>query len=611
MKTKRKHKISLVITIWIAVIMGIACALFAVVSYISISGRVKQQTLGVLHRDVEDVTDSIENMIKLEVAIYVNNYASTFNNTAKMENPDEVSAGLQNVESGTEVSILDSNWVVLASSNKDLIGYDCHDDKVLADVLDTENGKPMQSEMTEVSAGGKRQMLYSAQPFSDGSGYLLFGMAKDRYDSSLIMSGAYTVNYRRVGESGYLLMIDGDDGLVMCSYKNEHAAQSVSESGLNIELGRDYAFEKMQETVFGVPSYVEVNRIEDYYIAGVYPVSESEAFFLSMIGGFLILEIGLFVILFITLIILIRKLIVSNIVRMNNTLLDITDGDLDKRIDIKSTYELDSLSDGINRTVDRLQDFIAEEAARYEEDLSVAESIQSASLPSIFPPFPERDEFDLFASMNAAKEVGGDFYDFFMPDSDTLVFLIADVSGKSIPGAMFMMTAKTTIKDLAESGLPPAEVMRQANNKLFEGNEAQMFVTVWLGYLDLKTGVVRAVNAGHNPPMLIHDDKAEPVMLKPNILMAMFNNPKYVEHTVRLQSGDVLFLYTDGITEAQGDDGEQYGNDRLKAILSTAGMPVEQICDMVTADVNKFTAGAEQFDDMTMLCIRYHGQKQD
>ena len=337
MKTKRKHKISLVITIWIAVIMGIACALSATLSYFIISGRVKEQTLGVLHRDVEDATESIENMVKLEISIYANNYASTFNNTAKMENPDEVSAGLQDVESGTEISILDLNGVVLASSNKDLIGYDCHDDKVLADVLDTENGKPMQSGMTEVSAGGKRQMLYAAQPFSDESGYLLFGMSKDRYNSSLVMSGVYTVNYRRVGESGYLLMIDGDDGAVLCSYKNEHAGQSVGESGLKLDLGGDYDFEKMKAIVFGVPSYVEVNRIEDYYIAGVYPVSESEAFFLSMIGGFLILEVSLFVILFITLIILIRKLIVSNIVRMNNTLLAITDGNLDQRIDIKST----------------------------------------------------------------------------------------------------------------------------------------------------------------------------------------------------------------------------------------------------------------------------------
>ena len=259
---------------------------------------------------------------------------------------------------------------------------------------------------------------------------------------------------------------------------------------------------------------------------------------------------------------------------------------------------------------------MARTEALREADLNIAQNIQSSALPSVFPPFPERKEFELFASMNAAKEVGGDFYDFYMLDDHTLGFLIADVSGKSIPGAMFMMTAKTVIKSLAESGMQPADVFTRANEKLCEGNEAEMFVTAWLGYLNLNTGLVRVANAGHNPPVLIHDGKAEYVILKPGLMLAGMEGIRYKEQTVQLEKGNMLFLYTDGVTEAMDKDEEQYGEDRLQNLLSFGeNYPApseengiaEPVCDMVTADVAKFTNGAEQSDDITMLCIRYLG----
>ena len=276
----------------------------------------------------------------------------------------------------------------------------------------------------------------------------------------------------------------------------------------------------------------------------------------------------------------------------------------------------------INATNEAIEakDLAAEMArteALREADLSIAKNIQSSALPSVFPPFPEHKEFELFASMNAAKEVGGDFYDFYMIDDNTLGFLIADVSGKSIPGAMFMMTAKSTIKSLAENGMPPAEVFTRANEKLCEGNEAEMFVTAWLGYLDLKTGLVRVANAGHNPPVLIRGGKAEYVILKPGLMLAGMDGVRYKELTLQLEKGDMLYLYTDGVTEAMDKDEEQYGEDRLKKLLSFGeNYPApseengiaEPVCDAVIADVRKFTDGAEQSDDITMLCVRYLGE---
>ena len=254
--------------------------------------------------------------------------------------------------------------------------------------------------------------------------------------------------------------------------------------------------------------------------------------------------------------------------------------------------------------------------ARIEADLSIAQSIQTSALPSIFPPFPERKEFELFASMNAAKEVGGDFYDFYMLGQDTLGFLIADVSDKGIPAAMFMMTGKTIIKSLAEGGMPPAEVFTTANEKLCEGNDVELFITAWMGYLDLKTGEVHVANAGHNPPVLIRDGKAEYVILKPGLMLAGMDGMIYKEQTMQLEKGDILFLYTDGVTEAMDADENQYGEDRLLELLSFGdNYPAPSgdngiagaVCEMVAADIERFVQGAEQSDDITMLCVRFLG----
>ena len=254
--------------------------------------------------------------------------------------------------------------------------------------------------------------------------------------------------------------------------------------------------------------------------------------------------------------------------------------------------------------------------ARIEADLSIAKSIQISALPYTFPPFPDRPDFELFASMKTAKEVGGDFYDFYMLDEDTLGFLIADVSGKGIPAAMFMMTGKTIIKSLAENKLPPADVFTIANEKLCEGNDAELFITAWMGYLDLKSGVVHVANAGHNPPVLIRDGKAEYVILKPGLMLTGMDGTVYKDQTLKLQKGDILYLYTDGVTEAMDADENQYGEDRLLSLLSFGDNYPDPagdngiagaVCELVAKDIEVFVQGAEQSDDITMLCIRFLG----
>ena len=238
-------------------------------------------------------------------------------------------------------------------------------------------------------------------------------------------------------------------------------------------------------------------------------------------------------------------------------------------MDVRSHVEFEDLSDDINFTVDTLKRYIADAAARIDAELAFAKAIQHSALPSVFPPYPNRKEFDIWATMHTAKEVGGDFYDFYFVDDDTLAFLVADVSGKGIPAAMFMMQSKTLLKSCAESGMSVEEVFTNANAKLCEGNEADMFVTAWMGYLNLKTGLLTFANAGHNPPLVKHADGSFSYLKsRAGFVLAGMDSVRYRKNELQLEPGDVLYLYTDGVTEANNSGNELYSEERLLSLLN-------------------------------------------
>jgi len=241
--------------------------------------------------------------------------------------------------------------------------------------------------------------------------------------------------------------------------------------------------------------------------------------------------------------------------------------------------------------------------------LAFAKAIQHSALPSVFPPYPGRNEFDIHAAMYTAKEVGGDFYDFYFVDEDTLAFLVADVSGKGIPAAMFMMQSKTLLKSCAESGMPIEQVFTTANEKLCEGNDAGMFVTAWMGLLNVKTGLVTFANAGHNPPLVKRaDGNFEYHKTRAGFVLAGMEGIRYRKFELQLQPGDTVYLYTDGVTEATNVVQELYGDTRLLTLLNQQqGSAAKEVCEAVKADVDAFAGEAEQFDDITMLCLTWHG----
>ena len=268
----------------------------------------------------------------------------------------------------------------------------------------------------------------------------------------------------------------------------------------------------------------------------------------------------------------------------------------------------DDLSRKTKNYIDEITKITAEKE-RISTELSLANKIQAAMMPHIFPAFPDRSAFDVFASMNPAKEVGGDFYDFFLVDDDHLCVIMADVSGKGVPAALFMMASKIMMQSYALMGLPPGEILTKTNEAICSNNQEEMFVTAWLGILEISTGRLTAANAGHEFPVLKRPDGVfELIHDKHGLVIGAMDNIRYSEYMLQLERGAKLFVYTDGVPEATATDNEFFGIQRMLAALNEVPDAAPQaIVGRVHEAVDAFVAGAEQFDDLTMLCLEYNG----
>jgi len=281
---------------------------------------------------------------------------------------------------------------------------------------------------------------------------------------------------------------------------------------------------------------------------------------------------------------------------------------LDVLSKIKGSDELAVLARSVERMSIDINQYIEDlthttaEKERLSAELDVATQIQANMLPRIFPPYHDHPELELFATMSPAKEVGGDFYDFFMIDEEHFAIVVGDVSGKGVPAALFMVIAKTLIKNVTMQGKSPAEIFEIVNNQLCEGNDAGLFVTCWLGILTLKTGELVFANAGHAAPVIKKGDKAEYLSTKPNLMLAGMEGMTYQNHTITLSRGERLFVYTDGITEATNKDKELYGEERLlNALQNVKSLSAKEILKEVRRDIDSFVGDSPQFDDITML----------
>ena len=270
---------------------------------------------------------------------------------------------------------------------------------------------------------------------------------------------------------------------------------------------------------------------------------------------------------------------------------------------------IDTMETDMVKYMENLMSVTAEKQ-RISTELSLATRIQTAMLPHVFPPFPERTEFDIYASMNPAKEVGGDFYDFFLIDNDHLGLVMADVSGKGVPAALFMMASKIILQSCAMLGGSPAEILTKTNEAICSNNQEEMFVTVWLGILEISTGKLTAANAGHEYPVIRKaDGRFELFKDKHGFVIGGMSGAKYREYEIQMEPGSKLFLYTDGVPEATDADKNMFGTDRMVDALNTEPeASPEVILKNVRSAVDGFVKEAEQFDDLTMLCIEYRGK---
>ena len=325
-----------------------------------------------------------------------------------------------------------------------------------------------------------------------------------------------------------------------------------------------------------------------------------------------------------------RKRIITPLERINaatSGMIESLESDEDIAIDVHTGDEIEVVARSIEKMNHRLKEYIREnnaitaERERIGAELDVAANIQSSMLPSLFPAYPQREEFDIYATMEPAKEIGGDFYDFYMIGEDRLGIVVADVSGKGIPAALYMMIAKILLKTQMQSVPDPAATLDRVNDLLHDNNDESMFVTVWLAILDIATGELTYADAGHERIVLYQNGEWKIIpkayrgmvlgMVSSEDIAGLPDNRRYHNQTIMLAPGDVLLEYTDGVTEATREDSEMFGEDRLlEAVKNAPSRKPEELLPHIRGSITEFVGEAEQFDDITMLVLRYNGTQE-
>lgn len=426
----------------------------------------------------------------------------------------------------------------------------------------------------------------------------------------------------RVGQSGEIFLYSKNGRLL--NKKGLYSEESnVSPDALDFKhTRRNVGFNKeiidtyQQGEVFTIdvnakPSYCIYMDRGDYILLASYPTSEADlstdVTMMILIFTQIIIYAALFAFIFYE----IHSLIVKNMQKINTSLSKITKGDLDLKVNVGSSIEFNELSKDINTMIAALKNYANEEKLRIEKELDLAKKIQTQSLPNVFPAYPTVQSFDIYATMTTAKEVGGDFYDFYFTDLNKFYFLIADVSGKGVAAAMFMMQAKSFIKSYAEKSYNIEYVANEVNKKLSENNDSNMFVTAFICCIDLKNGIIEYINAGHNPPIIKREDGACGYLtVKRNFVFAGTSDYQFKKDTVTLNPGDTILLYTDGLTEAINPKVEQYGEERLlDSVKNDDTNDMNKFVNHILDEQDKFVNGANQFDDITILAFKFKGSQ--
>ncbi|MCL2254334.1 MAG: SpoIIE family protein phosphatase [Lachnospiraceae bacterium] len=483
-------------------------------------------------------------------------------------------------------------------------------------------------------AYGRGLAITCAMPYYDKDGHIA-GVAGL---GSLLNELTEIVNETKIGETGYAFisnekdeiiisdMVTIEDGVIirreLMDLLPTDTAIRIRDSSSGLERiqigGEDYfiAYSSLETLPWNLVTVIEVSEAIAPALQSSERIIDMTKKALNNIDVIIITIIISFIVIIVITILIIRYTSQKFAGKLTNPITELTDGairigkgDLDHMLLVKTGDEIETLSDTFNSMIAGIKSITAEKE-RIGAELDVATKIQASMLPCIFPAFPDRSEFDIYATMIPAKEVGGDFYDFFMIDENKLAVVIADVSGKGVPAALFMVIAKTLLKNNAQYGKNPKEVFELVNNLLCENNEAQMFVTAFMGFLDIPSGTFTYVNAGHNPPLIKRagGDYEWLNVLKPGFVLAGMEDMVYRQGELNLSDGDMLFLYTDGVTEAVNAKNELFSDPRLlEAANRHKSTNFYDFIAQIISDIFIFAYGAEQADDITMLVLKITG----
>ncbi len=486
-----------------------------------------------------------------------------------------------------EIHVSDERGVLIASIPENYRNYNMADSKQSAEFLPALKDKTFELVQKPQRNGIEKKMFqYVGVARQDKSGIVQIGYSPVRLENATELSDVkYISEVFRIGNTGSLKITPHEENGTLYGPlvpRNEHSYFALEEG-----------IESLCMSVF----------YGNYRLIGSLPKEEMYVSRDSIIQILVFGNLILFGVIFILISRLLQKVVIKGIYSVNDSLSQIQEGNLNEQVEVLTTAEFAALSSGINSTVDALKRAIEAEAKRLDAELEIGRTIQTSVLPN---EFPENERYRLFAAMHTAKEVGGDFFDFFMIDEDHLAVLIADVSGKGITAALYMMTAKTLLKELAQSGKSPEDVFTLANREIGKNNQAHMFLSAFLGVLDLRTGVMTCVNAGHNPPMLKHADGSwEYLRVKHSVVLGISKKARYTNVELNLSKGDRLLLYTDGVTEAMDPELKLYGEDALESFMNTQDGTPNEVLANLRAELKSFANGATQSDDITMLLVDY------
>ncbi len=575
---------------WLLVFVAGAFLLTFGISWWIHSSLARESALELLRIKLDDAARQVEHTQKnLETVIQMSNSAalSKAHALAQMialdpdvlKRRDELEKIRRNLDID-QLHVSDENGILVTCIPQSYEGYDMADSRQSAEFLGALNDRDFELVQAPTPNGIQKILFqYAGVAREDSSGIVQIGYRPERIEEAMKIADVQSIaSTFRIGHAGKL---------------------RIAENG-NPEDRRERVFHK---AVDGTPSLCLTIPCGNYLLTGTLPEEEMYLSRNSVLRILVIANLVLFGVIFLLVSCLLQKVVIKGIYSVNSSLREITNGNLEEKIAVSTTSEFQALSRGINTTVEALKKSIENEAKRIDAELEMGRTIQNSVLPV---DFPDQECYRLAAGMYAAREVGGDFYDFFPIDDRHIAVLIADVSGKGITAALYMMNSKALLKELIQSGMDPAEAFDQANRELCRNNKAHMFLSAFLGVLDLSTGILTCVSAGHNPPLLKHaHGNWEFLRVKHSIVLGVTTKKTYTGVSIELQPGDRLFLYTDGVTEAKNSNNELFGDARLREALdSMRGTPSELINELKTT-LERFAAGEPQSDDITMLILDY------